>query len=217
MAGAQIIGFRLQEVTPFGDPKANEWLQVSNIWNTTNLEPEHSSNVPPVPTVDNHGPGDADANNPTGPIESDATKLGIFKVDAATGSPIWNKNLAGDSVSAGTTDPALIPKYGDKLIAAVWTFSNASNPNNYPDMSIDTDQSLAYTFTWSLKGTADGVDANSTDKNVLNTTALGVSTDATNGWGVIQLATTNSYYSSLNGGAGYKAGIQGFKIQVEAR
>ena len=217
MAGAQIIGFRLQEVTPFGDPKANEWLQVSNIWNTTNLEPEHSSNVPPVPTVDNHGPGDADANNPTGPIESDATKLGIFKVDAATGSPIWNKNLAGDSVSAGTTDPALIPKYGDKLIAAVWTFSNASNPNNYPDMSIDTDQSLAYTFTWSLKGTADGVDANSTDKNVLNTTALGVSTDATNGWGVIQLATTNSYYSSLNGGAGYKAGIQGFKLQVEAR
>jgi hypothetical protein len=44
----------------------------------------------------------------------------------------------------------------------------------------------------------------------------GVSVDDAHKWGIIKLGTNNSVYNSLNGGA-YKAGIQGFKLQVEAR
>lgn len=211
MAGANIIGFTLQEVTPFGTPRENQWLQVSNIWKT-NPPVVIGSNQ--VPTVDDSGPGEIDPDNPIGPIESDATRMGIFKLDAR-GTPIWDKNLADSSVPANTTDPALIPKYGDKLAAVVWTASEANVGNSYPDLGetspTDTDQSQAYTFTWSLTGTADGIAANTTE-NVTQ----GVSVDSTHQWGIIKLGTSNSDYNSLNGGA-YKAGIQGFKLQVEAR
>ena len=211
MAGANIIGFTLQEVTPFGTPRENQWLQVSNIWKTSAPNVIDSNQVP---TVDNSGPGEIDPDNPIGPIESDATKMGIFKLDAS-GTPIWDKNLADSSVPANTTDPALIPKYGDKLAAVVWTASEANLGNSYPDLGsrapTDTDQSAAYTFTWSLKGTADGIAANTTE-----TVTQGVSVDSTHQWGIIKLGTSNSDYNSLNGGA-YKAGIQGFQLQVEAR
>ncbi|PXZ08242.1 hypothetical protein DKK70_02570 [Gilliamella apicola] len=211
MAGANIIGFTLQEVTPFGTPRENKWLQVSNIWQTN---PPVVIGGKEVPTIDESGPGEIDPDNPIGPIESDATRMGIFKLDAR-GTPIWDKNLADRSVSAGTTDPALIPKYGDKLAAVVWTASEANVGNSYPDLGetspTDTDQSQAYTFTWSLTGTADGIAANTTE-NVTQ----GVSVDSTHKWGIIELGTNNSVYNSLNGGA-YKAGIQGFQLQVEAR
>lgn len=209
MSGAHIIGFSLQEVTPFGTPKANQWLQVSNIWQT-NPPVVIGSNE--VPTVDDSGPGEIDPDNPIGPIESDATKLGIFKVNSA-GIPIWEHNLAASGIDV--TNPNFIPKYGDKLAAVVWTASEANVTNDSPDLwkptPTDTDQSASYTFTWSLKGMADGIAANTTE-NVTQ----GVSVDSTHQWGIIELGTNNSVYNSLNGGA-YKAGIQGFQLQVDAR
>lgn len=209
MSGAHIIGFTLQEVTPFGNPKANQWLRVDNIWKNTN--PKVSDNHE-APSDENVGPGEIDPDNPIGPIESDATKMGIFKVDAS-GTPIWDYNLAASGVDI--TDPNFIPKYGDKLAAVVWTASEANVNNDSPDLGgrtpTDTDQSSSYTFTWSLKGIADGIAANATE-----TVTQGVSVDSTHQWGIIELGTNNSVYNSLNGGA-YKAGIQGFQLQVDAR
>lgn len=209
MAGANVVGFTLQEVTPYGNPKANQWLQVSNIWKTSAPNVIGSNQAP---TVDNYGPGEIDPDNPIGPIESDATKMGIFKVNAS-GTPIWDYNLAAGGVDI--TDPNFIPKYGDKLAAVVWTASEANVSNATPDLGsgtpTDTDQSQAYTFTWSLRGTADGIAANTTE-----TVTQGVSVDDVHKWGIIKLGTSNSDYDSLNGGA-YKAGIQGFQLQVEAR
>ena len=210
MAGANIIGFTLQEVTPFGTPRENKWLQVSNIWQTN---PPAVIGGKEVPTEDRTGPGEIDPDNPIGPIESDATKMGIFKVNGS-GTPIWDKNLAA-ATGPDLNNPDFIPKYGDTLAAVVWTASDANISNDTPDLGsgtpTDTDQSQAYTFTWSLRGTADGIAANTTE-NVTQ----GVSVDSTHKWGIIKLGTSNSDYNSLNGGA-YKAGIQGFQLQVEAR
>lgn len=213
MAGAQVIGFTLQEVTPYGNPNENKWLRVDNIWKNTNPKITDGSETPSDIDV---GPGDPDPDNPTGPIESDSLKLGIFKANSA-GSPILTTNLVeAPPIPAGSTDTSGTPVYGDKLLAVVWLASDSRLGQPAPDFSVDTDLSTAYNFTWSLIGTADGVDANPADKTTLNTTTLGVSKDTTNGWGIIKLATQNSYYNALNGGA-YKAGIQGFKLQVEAR
>ena len=210
MAGANVVGFTLQEVTPYGNPKANQWLQVSNIWKTSAPNVIGSNQAP---TVDDYGPGEIDPDNPIGPIESDATKMGIFKVNAS-GTPIWDKNLAA-ATGPELDNPDFIPKYGDKLAAVVWTASEANGGNDTPDLGsgtpTDTDQSQAYTFTWSLRGTADGIAANTTE-----TVTQGVSVDDVHKWGIIKLGTNNSDYNSLNGGA-YKAGIQGFHLQVEAR
>lgn len=210
MAGANIVGFTLQEVTPYGNPKANQWLQVSNIWKTTSPDVIDSNQAP---TEDRTGPGEIDPDNPIGPIESDATKMGIFKVNAS-GTPIWDHNLAA-ATGPELDNPDFIPKYGDKLAAVVWTASEANVSNATPDLGsgtpTDTDQSAAYTFTWSLRGTADGIAANTTE-----TVTQGVSVDDVHKWGIIKLGTNNSDYNSLNGGA-YKAGIQGFQLQVEAR
>ena len=210
MAGANVVGFTLQEVTPYGNPKANQWLQVSNIWKTSAPNVIGSNQAP---TVDDYGPGEIDPDNPIGPIESDATKMGIFKVNAS-GTPIWDKNLAA-ATGPELDNPDFIPKYGDKLAAVVWTASEANVSNATPDLGsrtpTDTDQSQAYTFTWSLRGTADGIAANTTE-----TVTQGVSVDDVHKWGIIELGTNNSVYNSLNGGA-YKAGIQGFQLQVDAR
>ena len=208
MAGAQYIGFTLQEVTPYGDPKANRWLRVDNIW--TAADPKDTENPETPQNPDSVGPGDPDPYNPIGPIISDRTKLGIFK-DDGTGKPDYRTNLAASTISAASTNPNEIPKYGDKLFAVAWLPNDSHLGEETPDLGagtpLDIDQSIAYNFTWSLDGTADGVVANS------EAITIGVSRDTTNGWGIIELKNHNSDYDTLNGGA-YKAGIQGFKLKV---
>lgn len=209
MAGAQYIGFTLQEVTPYGDPKANKWLRADNIWKNTPPEVTDSAETPSSPDI---GPGDPDPNNPVGPIISDRTKLGIFK-DDGTGKPDYSTNLA-DPTLVGNTNPEANPKYGDKLFAVAWLPDDSHLGENKPDLGastpLDIDQSIAYNFTWSLDGTADGVVANS------EAITIGVSSDTTRGWGIIELKNRNSEYDILNGGA-YNAGIQGFNLKVTGR
>ncbi len=219
MAGATKIGFKLEEITPYGAPRENEWLWVSDIWDGTTT-PGHSGSNPPDPGQDQHGPGDKDPDIPEGPIEyPGATVLGIFKYNSS-GSVDFTNNL----VDSSSTE---IPKYGDKLAAVVWLKANPTDTRTTPNFTTgpggDTNQSASYTFTWSLDGTNSA--ANGSQTAAAADTLLGVavgSPDASpEGYGVIKLGDPaggkhNAVYSNLNGGAGYDAGIQGFKLKVTA-
>lgn len=212
MAGATKVGFKLEEITPYGAPRENQWLWVSDIWDGTTT-PGTGSN-PPDPGTDQHGPGDKDPDIPEGPIEyPGATMLGIFKY-TTTGSVDFTDNLAA---SSSTT-----PKYGDKLAAVVWLKANSSSTSTTPNFTSspggDTNQSASYTFTWSLDGTNSA--ANASETAVATETLTAAPTDA-DGYGVIVLGDSaggkhNAVYSGLNGGSGYNAGIQGFKLKVTA-
>ena len=215
MAGATKIGFKLEEITPYGAPRENEWLWVSDIWDGTTT-PGHGSD-PVDPGTDPHGPGDKDPDLPDGPIEyPGATVLGIFKY-TSSGSVDLTKNLV-DTTSDVT------PKYGDKLAAIVWLKANPTDTSTTPNFTGgDTNQSGSYTFTWSLDGNNNA--ANGSQTAAAADTLVGVpagDADASpEGYGVIKLGDPaggkhNAVYSSLNGGSGYVAGIQGFKLKVTA-
>lgn len=211
MAGATKIGFMLREITPYGAPRENQWLWVSDIWDGTTTPGTGGSN-PPDPGTDPHGPGDKDPDIPEGPIEyPGATTLGIFKY-STTGSVDFTDNLAA---SSSTT-----PKYGDKLAAVVWLKASTTSTSTTPNFATggDTNQSASYTFTWSLEGTNSA--ANGSQTAVAAETLTAAPTDA-DGYGVIVLGDSaggkhNAVYSGLNGGSGYNAGIQGFKLKVTA-
>lgn len=216
MAGATKIGFKLEEITPYGAPRENEWLWVSNIWDGTTT-PGHGSN-PTDPGSDPHGPGDKDPDIPEGPIEyPGATMLGIFKY-TSTGSVDFTDNLAA---SSSTT-----PKYGDKLAAVVWLKANSSSTSTTPNFTSspggDTNQSASYTFTWSLEGTNSAAGGSQTAAaNTLVGVAAGDPDASSEGYGVIKLGDSaggkhNTVYNGLNGGSDYVAGIQGFKLKVTA-
>lgn len=214
MAGATKIGFKLEEITPYGAPRENEWLWVSDIWDGA-TKPGHGGSNPQDPGTDPHGPGDKDPDIPVGPIEyPGSTMLGIFKY-TSTGSVDFTDNLAASG-------SAVTPKYGDKLAAVVWLKANSSSTSTTPNFTTgtggDTNQSASYTFTWSLDGTNSAAGGSQTA--VAGDTLTAAPRDA-EGYGVIQLGDTaggkhNAVYSSLNGGAGYDAGIQGFKLKVTA-
>lgn len=219
MAGATKIGFKLEEITPYGAPRENEWLWVSDIWDGTTT-PGHGSSNPTDPGQDQHGPGDKDPDIPVGPIEyPGATTLGIFKY-TSSGSVDFADNLAA---STSTT----VPKYGDKLAAVVWLKANPTDTRTTPNFTTgpggDTNQSASYTFTWSLDGNNSA--ANGSQTAAATDTLAGVpagDADASpEGYGVIKLGGTgsvkhNTVYDSLNSGDGYDAGIQGFKLKVTA-
>lgn len=209
MAGAQKIGFQLQEITPFGVPNKGQWLTVADIWSSN--DPSKGDTEKEDPGTGDEGPGDPDPDNPVGPVEDpDATMLGIFKYNS-TGNLDLSVNLA---TTALTTD-AVTPHYGDKLAAIVWLKANSNASSDVPDFQTDLNQSEAYTFTWSLDGTYEGTQAIATE-----TITFGASTDATDKYGIIVLGNPNgshnSVYNNLNSGSGYKAGIQGYKLKVTA-
>ncbi|MCX8683174.1 hypothetical protein J3U09_05485 [Gilliamella sp. B2889] len=209
MAGAEQIGFQLEERTEFGSPDHGKWLSVADIWSTAN-PPKKDDTKPNDPGTGDEGPGDPDPDNPVGPVElPGATALGIFKYKA-DGSVDLAVNLA----TTGNTDEASTPMYGDKLAAIVWLNNSGgavSNAPNFTGSTPDMNKSSAYSFTWHLDGTYAGDAAPAAAINV------GLGRDNTHGYGTIELgdisATVkhNSKYSM-----GTKAGLQGYKLKVTA-
>lgn len=216
MAGATKIGFKLEEITPYGAPRENQWLWVSDIWDGTTTPGTGGSN-PPDPGTETHGPGDKDPEIPEGPIEyPGATTLGIFKY-TSSGSVDFADNLAA---STSTT----VPKYGDKLAAVVWLKADPTSTSTTPNFTGgDINQSASYTFTWSLDGNNSAAQGSQTAAatDTLSGVPAGDADASPEGYGVIKLGGTgsvkhNTVYDSLNSGDGYDAGIQGFKLKVTA-
>lgn len=211
MAGAEQIGFQLQERTEFGSPDHGKWLTVADIWSSTNPpKADDDDDKPNDPGTGDEGPGDPDPDNPVGPVElPGATTLGIFKYKS-DGSVDLAVNLA----TTANTDAASTPMYGDKLAAIVWlnnSGSTISNAPNFTGSTPDMNKSSAYNYTWHLDGTYAGDAAPAAAINI------GLGRDNTHGYGTIELgdisATVkhNSKYSM-----GTKAGLQGYKLKVTA-
>ncbi|MCX8638552.1 MULTISPECIES: hypothetical protein [unclassified Gilliamella] len=197
-AGAEVVGYRLQEKTTYGLPDANEWLYVNDIW--ANTAPDHQDNKVELDTVTGgpFGPGDTDdANNGTGPIEGNDTKLGIFKTDAS-----GNIDRSVNYTVAGA--PA--PKYGERFAAVVWNDDNGDElPNNG-----ESEKTANYTITWTLSGTYAGVTAS----NDALTATQGVS--GANGDTILlgdpAGGKNNTIYATSTNG--YQAGAQGFNLKA---
>lgn len=232
MAGAEKIGFQLQEITTYGAPRENRWLTVANIWNTgtptnppgtiTKL-PDDDSQIGSTLGSDDDGPGGQGGEDPkslpSGPIINEGLmKLGIFKYNA-TGAIDYAVNLA-DPAGLPAGDPAATPKYGDKLAAVLWMKNDSSNTSSSPHFdSGDVDLSNSYKFIWYVSGSYLGDRAKETETTATedSTKLAGELADPNGkGHGTFELGPNNSAYSSLNGGAGYKAGIQGFQLNVTA-
>lgn len=230
MVGAEKIGFQLQEITTYGAPRENRWLTVANIWNAgtptnppgiTGKLPDDDSQIGTIIGSNDDGPGGQDGEDPkslpSGPIvDEHLMKLGIFKYDA-TGAIDYAVNLADPSASGD----AATPKYGDKLAAVLWLKNDSSNTSSSPHFdSGDADLSNSYKFIWYVSGTsAFGEPAKDTETTASedSTKLVGEVADPSGkGHGTFELGTNNSTYSSLNGGVGYKAGIQGFQLSVTA-
>ncbi|OCG02505.1 hypothetical protein [Gilliamella apis] len=235
MAGAVKVGLQLQEKTTFGNPNVNEWLNLADIWSPQ--APQHQETIgddeKPAPDT---GPGDADPNNPVGPIYSDeSTKIGIFKykTDGTLDMAINLSNLPAQPTGVSDADWAkrTVPQYGDRLGAVVWqiTDGNTTGDHSLPNTA-GTDRIItnSYNFSWYLYGTSSAntgsvaapADALTTGvysvagTNIGDSIALGAVEAA--GGNVATIANTkhNSLYSTLTT---TKAGIQGFKLQVIAR
>ena len=230
MVGAEKIGFQLQEITTYGAPRENRWLTVANIWNAgtptnppgiTGKLPDDDSQIGTIIGSNDDGPGGQGGEDPkslpSGPIvDEHLMKLGIFKYNA-TGAIDYAVNLADPSASGD----AATPKYGDKLAAVLWLKNDSSNTSSSPHFdSGDADLSNSYKFIWYVSGTsAFGERAKDTETTASedSTKLVGEVADPNGkGHGTFELGTSNSTYSSLNGGAGYKAGIQGFQLNVTA-
>ena len=229
MIGAEKIGFQLQEITTYGAPRENRWLTVANIWNAnppTNLPgtiqrlPDDDSQIGSILGSDDDGPGGQGGEDPkslpSGPIvDAGSMRLGIFKYNA-TGAIDYAVNLADPSASGD----AATPKYGDKLAAVLWLKNDSSNTSSSPHFdSGDADISNSYKFIWYVSGSYSGDSAKETETTASedSTKLAGELADPSGkGHGTLELGPNNSVYSSLNGGAGYKAGIQGFKLNVTA-
>lgn len=194
-AGAEVVGYRLQEKTTFGLPTENEWLYVDDIWAST--APEHKETKIDLDAVTGgpFGPGDTDGGNGTGPIEGNDTKLGIFGYDD-------NGNL--DKTVNYTAAGAPAPKYGKKYTAIIW---NDDNNDNIPD-SNESDKTANYTITWTLSGSYENVNP---DGNPLTTGLSGTNND-TILLGDPAGGKNNDIYKT--GTNGYIAGAQGFNLKA---
>lgn len=220
-AGVEVIGYKLQERTDYGVPYEGEWLTVSDIWDRTN-PPGHGDTEPTDPGTDPAGPGDGTGTG-TGPVESDATKIGIFKITSGSIDRTVNYTAA--------TAPA--PKYGEQFVAIVW--DEAGTPNGIPD-GTETERTSSYTFKWKLTGTytpsaslnssnpahaavgAGPADANGVPTSAEITTTLGVDS-LTGVHDRIQLGLAlpasgkhNTQYHDFNND--YIAGAQGYNLTV---
>ena len=185
-AGADQIGFKLQERTDFGLPSRNNWLNVSDVWSSAAPVTTEEGNEPATPPSTPAGPGDQAPGK--GPIVSSTFKVGIFKYDAQ-----GKLDTSVDYAAAGATNP----KYGDKFSAVVW---NDVDKNG----SIDDGELIktsAYTFKWKLDGEYESVVA--VDEDLTN----GVTKTTSDGDTIYlgsETANHNSIYNTT-----YKAGAQG--------
>lgn len=211
MAGAEQIGFQLEERTEFGSPDHGKWLSVADIWSTAN-PPKKDDTKPNDPGTGDEGPGDPDPDNPVGPVElPGATALGIFKY-----KPDGSVDLAVNLATTADTNPASTPMYGDKLAAIVWLNNSGgavSNAPNFTGSTPDMNKSSAYSFTWHLDGTYAGDPAPAT------AISYGLDRDPTHGYGTIVLgdpATNNPAKHNSKYSMGTKAGLQGYKLKVTA-
>lgn len=190
-AGADQIGFKLQERTDFGLPSKNNWLNVSDVWSSANPVTTEEGNEPTEPPSTPAGPGDQAPGK--GPIVSSTFKVGIFKYDAQ-----GKLDTSVDYAAAGATNP----KYGDKFSAVVW---NDADKNG----SIDDGELIktsAYTFKWKLDGEYESVAA--VDEDLTN----GVTKTTSDGDTIYlgsETANHNSIYNTT-----YKAGAQGYRLKV---
>ena len=191
-AGADQIGFKLQERTDFGLPSRNNWLNVSDVWSSAAPVTTEEGNEPATPPSTPAGPGDQAPGK--GPIVSSTFKVGIFKYDAQ-----GKLDTTVDYAKAGATNP----KYGDKFSAIVW---NDADKNG----SIDDGELIktsAYTFKWKLDGEYESVAA--VDEDLTN----GVTKTTSDGDTIYlgsETANHNSIYNTT-----YKAGAQGYHLKVE--
>ena len=189
-AGADQIGFKLQERTEFGLPSTNQWLSISDVWSSELPQVSTDGTEPDGLPSDPKGPGDQAPGK--GPIISDTFKVGIFKYDAND-----QLDTSVNYAKAGATNP----QYGDKFGAVVW---NDADRND----SIDSGELIktsAYTYKWTLDGTY--LDTNAT------TDELASSTTTAQG-DTIYLGSTTANHNSIYNTA-YKAGAQGYHLRVE--
>lgn len=195
-AGAEKIGFRLQERTEFGLPNENKWINVSDVWSDEKPEIKDKGDEPNDPPSGPAGPGDDDLPVPgKGPILSDTFRVGIFKYDA-------NDKL--DQTVNYATSAATNPKYGDKFGAIVWNDTNSNEDIDSGEMIFTS----AYKYQWKLSGNYESVDAiDEVLTGSTNTTAEG---------DTILLGSSQANHNSLYNGT-YKAGAQGYKLKVEAK
>ena len=193
-AGADQIGFKLQERTKYGAPSVNQWISVSDVWSSELPEVSTDGTEPAGLPSDPKGPGDQAPGK--GPIVSDTFKVGIFKYD--------DKDILDTKVNYAKIDASTpTPKYGDKFGAVVW---NDADKNG----SIDDGELIktsAYTYKWTLYGNYEQVDATNDALESTKTTADGdtilLGRKAAN-------ETHNSMYNTT-----YKAGAQGYRLKVE--
>ncbi|MCX8648802.1 hypothetical protein J3U21_00430 [Gilliamella sp. B2776] len=189
-AGADQIGFKLQERTEFGLPNSNKWISVSDVWSSANpvVGGEEPDSLPDTSV----GPGEPTIGK--GPIVSSTFKVGIFKYDATD-----KLDTTVNYAKAGATNP----KYGDKFGAVVW---NDADKNDNID-SGELVKTSAYTYQWKLIGdyqstaAVDEVLASDTTTAEGDTIYLGSKS-----------ANNNSIYNT-----NYKAGAQGYKLFVETK
>ena len=200
-AGAEVVGYRLQEKTTYGLPDANQWLYVNDIW--ANTDPDHKDTQVELDTVTGgpFGPGDTDdANNGTGPIEGNDTKLGIFKTDAS-----GNIDRGVNYTAAGA--PA--PKYGETFTAIIWNDDNGDElPNNG-----ESEKTADYAITWTLSGSYGTINAAG---DTITHGVSGANTDTIFlGANANELGSGikhNSIYATSTNN--YKAGAQGFNLKA---
>ena len=191
-AGADQIGFKLQESTDFGAPNKNHWLNVSDVWSSAApVVTNPGEDAPATPPSTPAGPGDQAPGK--GPIVSDTFKVGIFKYNED-----GKLNTDVDYAAAGATNP----KYGDKFSAVVW---NDADKNGRIDDG-ELIKTSAYTFKWTLDGIYEGVAA--VDEDLTN----GVTKTTSDGDTIYlgsETANHNSIYNTT-----YKAGAQGYRLKV---
>ncbi|WP_294615149.1 hypothetical protein [uncultured Gilliamella sp.] len=218
-AGVTKIGFQLLETTQYGDPAVNQWLAVTDIWESTapkqvaydkNDETNHGALTDLGDDL--HGPGHQDFGSITkGPVESSNVKIGIFKYDTRS-------NALADPLVDYSRSSTAIPKYGDVFKAIVWLEDNRGTTDKY-DLNIDTDLSSNYKYEWKLTGTYQTVAA----VDVALTSAQGVSTSQgapTDSNDLIRLGVEQPSSSSKHNNmypSDYKAGAQGYKLKVSTK
>ena len=193
-AGAEQVGFRLQERTEFGLPSTNEWLNVSDVWSSADPEVTTDGKEPTQPPSSEAGPGDKAPG--IGPIIGSTFKLGIFKLEA-NGQLDTEHDYATADVN---------PKYGDQFVAVVW---NDADSDGKFDQANEQEFTSGYSFKWTLVGDNDGVAATSDELATVSTNRKGEGD-------TIYLGSSSANHNSIYN-TSYKAGAQGYRLKVETK
>ena len=191
-AGAEKLGFKLQERTEFGLPSENQWINVSDVWSST--KPEVTGDEPTQVPSDEAGPGDKAPG--IGPIISSTFKLGIFKYTSTDGLDTTNDYATAD----------INPKYGDQFVAVIW--NDADNDGKF-DQANEQEFTSGYSFKWTLVGDNDGVAATGDELATVSTNREGEGD-------TIYLGSSSANHNSIYN-TSYTAGAQGYRLKVETK